>query len=106
MAEPTPIGGARIRKFEDLASAHVELLRQIASRVHIIDLAYALANADEALRDRLFGAVRPGLADQIRQAILTVTASPAATRFPPEEHERSSRAQVLQIAKSLQSDEW
>lgn len=88
----------RIRTFEDLAEASDELLRQLATRVHVVDLAYAFDSADEALLERLLGSVRPGLAEQIRSAIRTIQAS--ADRFPPQDQIRSARAKVMDIARS------
>lgn len=96
MAEPTPIGN-RLRDFEDLASQSDEVLRHIASRVHVVDLAYAFGTADEELLKRLLGSVRPGLAEQIQSNIKTVEA--AADRFPPEDQVRTARAKVMEVAR-------
>ncbi|MBI3973719.1 MAG: hypothetical protein HY332_20785 [Chloroflexi bacterium] len=105
MIEPTPIG-RRIRTFEDLSHVSDELLRQLAARVHVVDLAYAFGSADEALRERLLGAVRPGLADDIRVTIQSVFARREDSYPPPDEQIRSSRAQVVQVMRALEQDDY
>jgi hypothetical protein len=96
MDEPRQIGD-RLRSFEDLARADNEVLRQVATRVHIIDLAYAFGTADEALRDRLLASVRPNLADEIRAAIRTVESSDAM--LPAPEQVATARARVMEVAR-------
>jgi flagellar motor switch protein FliG len=95
MAEPRPIG-ERVRTFDDLAKASDDLLRQIATRVHIIDLAYAFRTADEGLRERLLNSVRPSLADEIRAAMKTVDAA----ELPLEMQVTTARARVMEVARS------
>src|SRR5919205_3702199 len=99
MTEPRPLGG-RIRDFADLASMSDDFFRQLASRVHIVDLAYAFATADGELRDRLFNAVSPRLKNEIESAMRTIAAqarAPSGSPFP-EEQVRSARARVLEVA--------
>ncbi|MGH2350167.1 MAG: FliG C-terminal domain-containing protein [Chloroflexota bacterium] len=102
MSEPRRIGD-RPGSFEDLVEASDELLRQLAARVHIIDLAYAFGTADERLRERLFQSVRPGLADQIRSAIKSIQAESA--RSPSEEQVRTARARVMELARATLQEE-
>jgi flagellar motor switch protein FliG len=97
MEEPQPIG-ERVRAFEDLALASDELLRQVATRVHIIDLAYAFATADEAVRERLLRSVRPGLAEQITSAIRAMETTDA--RMPSADQVRLARARVMEVART------
>jgi hypothetical protein len=101
MADQTP--PRRLHRFEDLDTASDETLRQIAARVHIVDLAYAFGNADPALRERLLGVVRPGLADQIRSANLTVERDGA--RFQQDDQVRSARARVVQVVQEAMLDQ-
>jgi hypothetical protein len=98
MAEPRQIGEP-VREFADLAHASDELLRQVASRVHIIDLAYAFSSADADLRERLYKSVRPHLADEIRAAINTVESS-AGNRAPSEEQIATARARVMEVVRT------
>ena len=93
-----------IRRFEDLVHADADLLRQVASRVHIIDLAYALATASNEVQERFYGSIRPNLAAQIRSAILTVMAPSTRTRFMPDEQIRVARARVMETARHLLPD--
>ena len=99
MPDPIPLGG-RVRNFEDLASMSDDFFRQLASRVHIVDLAYAFATADEGLRNRLFAAVSPRLKNEIESAMRTIQAqarAPSGSAFP-EEQVRSARARVMEVA--------
>jgi hypothetical protein len=98
MAEPRPIGEP-VHEFDDLSNASDELLRQVASRVHIIDLAYAFGSAPADLRERLFNSVRPNLADEIKTAIKTVE-SPAGNRAPSEEQIATARARVMEVVRT------
>jgi hypothetical protein len=99
MPEPIPLGG-RVRNFDDLAAMDDDFFRQLASRVHIVDLAYAFATADPQLRDRLFAAVSPRLKNEIESAMRTIEAQarpPSGSPFP-EEQVRSARARVMEVA--------
>jgi hypothetical protein len=97
MAEPRQIGGT-VSEFDELATASDDLLRQVASRVHIIDLAYAFKSAPAALRERLFNSVRPTLADEIKAAINTVESS-SERRAPSEEQVATARARVMEVVR-------
>jgi hypothetical protein len=85
-----------IRSFEDLAKVPDEIFRQIASRVHVIDLAYAFRDAGE-LKDRLLNAVRPELAEQIRGSLRAVDWQ--SERVPPDDQQRAARARVMEVVK-------
>lgn len=85
-----------IRTFDDLSRVSDEVLRQVAMRVHVIDLAYAFIESDE-LRGRLLGAVRPELADEIRSAIRA--AEWASERTSPGDQKRSSQARVMEATR-------
>jgi hypothetical protein len=98
MADPT---ADTINSFEDLEHVSPEVLRQVAMRVHIVELAYAFSAANEVLRDRLFDSVRPGLAEEIRSAMRTVDTADA--RYAPEPQIRSAQAKVLDIARLVLS---
>jgi hypothetical protein len=101
MAQLDTFGG-RIRTFEDLARVSDEVLRQLAARVHIIDLAYAFATADEELKARLLRSVRPRLAEEIEsamRAVMSQTAPPGASG-PSDVQVRSARARVMEVAQS------
>jgi hypothetical protein len=87
--------GKRFHTFDDLESASDETLRQIAARVHIVDLAYAFGSGDMTLRERLLGSVRPGLRSQIESAIRTIEVE--ADRYPQDTQVRSARARVMQV---------
>jgi FliG C-terminal domain len=89
----------RLESFDDLAGVDNEVLRQIGARVHVMDLAYAFGSADPALLDRLLGALRPGLASDIRSGVKMMEVE--RQRFPLEEQIRLARARVLDIARSL-----
>ena len=99
MAGPTPLGG-RVRNFDDLNEMSEAFFRQLASRVHIVDLAYAFATADDGLRKRLMSAVSPRLAGEIDSAIRTIKAQarPQTGEAFPEEQVRSARARVMEVA--------
>ena len=73
------------------------MLRQVAMRVHVIDLAYAFGRSD-GLRERLLAAVRRELANEIRSAIRA--AEWASERMPPDEQTRSAQARVLETVKT------
>jgi len=85
-----------VKEFADLDKVSDNVLRQVAMRVHVIDLAYAFGRSD-GLRERLLGAVRPELANEIRSAIRA--AEWASERIPPDEQTRSSQARVLEAVK-------
>ena len=87
-----------IHAFDDLALVSDDILRQIAMRVHVIDLAYAFGKHD-ALRERLLGAVRPPLANEIRSAIRA--SDWASERTPPEDQIRSAQARVIEAIKTV-----
>ena len=86
-----------IKAFADLEKVSDEVLRQVAMRVHVIDLAYAFGKSD-GLRERLLAAVRPELASEIRSAIRA--SDWASERIPPEEQIRSAQARVLETVKT------
>ena len=86
-----------IRGFEDLAHVPDDILRQVAMRVHVIDLAYAFGKHD-TLRERLLGAVRPELANEIRSAIRA--SDWASERVPPDDQVRTARARVIEAVKT------
>lgn len=94
MPEPEPLR-RRINTFEDLPSASDETLRQLAARVHVVDLAYAFGTADPELRERLLSSVRPGLREQIESATRTVEQE--SSRYPQDVQVRSARARVMQV---------
>lgn len=98
MTEPRRIG-SELQSFDDLAVLGEEMMRQLATRVHIIDLAYAFRDADETLREHLLSSVRPALADEIRSAFRAVETE--SERFPSEEAIRSARARVVELARSV-----
>ena len=85
-----------IKDFADLEKVSDTVLRQVAMRVHVIDLAYAFGRTD-GLRERLLASVRPELANEIRSAIRA--SEWASERIPPEEQTRSSQARVLEAVK-------
>jgi FliG C-terminal domain len=89
----------RLESFDDLAGVDDEVLRQIGARVHVTDLAYAFGSADPALLNRLLGAVRPGLASDIRSGVQMMETE--RQRFPLEEQIRLAQARVLDIARSM-----
>jgi hypothetical protein len=99
MPEPIPLG-SRVRDFSDLGAMSDDFFRQLSSRVHVVDLAYAFATADEALRDRLFNAVSPRLRNEIESTVRTIQAQarpPSGNSFP-DEQVRSARARVMEVA--------
>ena len=74
--------------------------RQLSSRVHVVDLAYAFATASPELRDRLLNAVSPRFRSEIESAVRTIEAqarAPSGEPFP-EEQVRSARARVMEVA--------
>ena len=91
--------GRRLEHFEDLAGVDDEMLRQVGARVHIMDLAYAFGTADPALLDRLLGAVRPGLAADIRAGVQMMSSE--EHRFPLDVQITTARSRVLEIARSM-----
>lgn len=93
----TDTNAETIKDFQDLSQVSDDVLRQVAMRVHVVELAYAFSTADPALRERLLGAVRPGFADEIRSALRTVES--AEDRYAPEPQIRSARAKVLDVAR-------
>ena len=94
MEKPDP---RTVRSFEDLDRVPDDVLRQIAMRIHVIDLAYAFGRSD-GLRERLLNAVRPALANEIRSAIRA--SEWASERIPPEDQTRSAQARVLEAVKT------
>ena len=86
-----------IKDFADVEKVSDDVLRQVAMRVHVIDLAYAFGRLD-GLRERLLSAVRPELASEIRSAIRA--SEWASERIPPEEQTRSAQARVLEAVKT------
>jgi len=94
MTKPEP---RDIKSFDDLDRVSDKVLRQVAMRVHVIDLAYAFGRHD-GLRDRLLGAVRPELANEIRSAIRA--SEWASERIPPDDQTRSARARVMEAVKT------
>jgi hypothetical protein len=99
MPDPIPLGG-RARNFEDLASMSDDFFRQLASRVHVVDLAYAFATAAPELRDRLMNAVSPRFRSEIESAVRTIESqarAPSGQPFP-DEQVRSARARVMEVA--------
>lgn len=103
--EPEPASKAVVvvKVFDDLAKVDDEFLRQLSTRVHLIDLAYAFGYGDAALRDRLMSIVRPGLAEQMRSAIAMAKVS--NERYPVDETVRTARARVMDIAKRVLGDQ-
>ncbi len=95
MADVQPLR-RRIRQFDDLRSIDDETLRQVAMRVHVVDLAYAFMD-DEELLKRLFGAISNGLAHDIKAAIATVKAE--SERFQSDVAVRTARARVMEIVR-------
>lgn len=85
-----------IRTFEDLARVPDDIFKQIATRVHVIDLAYAFRDSGD-LEQRLLSAVRPELAEQIRASLRAVDWQ--SERIPPDEQQRSARARVMDVVK-------
>lgn len=94
MTTPSP---RDIKTFDDLDRVSDHVLRQIAMRVHVIDLAYAFGRHD-GLRERLLASVRPQLANEIRSAIRA--SEWASERIPPDDQTRSARARVLEAVKT------
>ena len=99
--EARPTGGRLeprdIKDFADVEKVSDDVLRQVAMRVHVIDLAYAFGRND-GLRERLLASVRPELANEIRSAIRA--SEWASERLPPEEQTRSAQARVLEAVKT------
>ena len=92
-------GRRRLERIDDLMGVEDEVLRQLAARVHIMDLAYAFGSADAALLDRLLGIVRPGLAAEIRTGVQAMKSE--GERFPLDEQVRMATSRVLEIARSM-----
>lgn len=93
----------RLARFDDLAQVDDEVLRQLGARVHIMDLAYAFGSGDPALLDRLYNAVRPGLAAEIRSGTQIMETERA--RYPLDEQVRTARSRVLEIARGMVEEE-
>ncbi len=93
----TTPGPRDIKTFDDLDQVSDDVLRQVAMRVHVIDLAYAFGRHD-ALRERLLAAVRVPLANEIRSAIRA--AEWASERVSPDDQTRSARARVMDAVKT------
>jgi len=77
-----------------------DFFRQLSSRVHVVDLAYAFATAEPALRDRLMNAVSPRFKSEIDSTIRTIEAqarAPGGDAFP-QDQVRSARARVMEVA--------
>jgi hypothetical protein len=85
-----------IRTFEDLSKVPDEILRQVATRVHVIDLAYAFFGMDD-VRERLLQSVSPELAEEIRSAIRA--ANWASERSSPDDQTRTARSRVLEAVR-------
>jgi hypothetical protein len=85
-----------VRAFEDLDKVPDDIFKQVATRVHVIDLAYAFRDSGP-LEQRLLGSVRPELAEQIRASLRAVDWQ--SERIPPEELQRSARARVMEVVK-------
>jgi hypothetical protein len=91
--KPAP---SEIRTFEDLSKVSDEVLRQVAMRIHVIDLAYAFVGAD-ALLERLLASVRPELAEEIRSGIRA--ANWASERGSSDDQARTARSRVMEAVK-------
>lgn len=88
-----------VRTFTDLARVDDEFLRQLATRVHLMDLAYAFGFDAPDLLARLEAVIRPGLAEQLRSAISMARSSDE--RYPVEESVRSARSRVVDVARRV-----
>ena len=88
-----------IRTFGDLARVDDEFLRQLATRVHLMDLAYAFGFGVPDLLARLESVIRPGMTEQLRSAILMARSS--EERYPVDESIRSARARVVDVARRV-----
>lgn len=88
-----------VRTFRDLERVDDEFLRQLASRVHLMDLAYAFGFDVPHLHARLVSVIRPGLVEQLRAA--TAMAKASSERYPLDESVRSARARVVDVARRV-----
>lgn len=95
-------GDARViavRAFKDLDRVDDEFLRQLATRVHLMDLAYAFGFGAPELLARLESVIRPGMAEQLRSAISMARSS--QERYPVDESVRSARTRVVDVARRV-----
>lgn len=88
-----------VRTFSDLARVDDEFLRQLATRVHLMDLAYAFGFGAPELLARLESVIRPGMAEQLRSAISMARSS--EERYPVDESVRSARSRVIDVARRV-----
>ena len=72
-----------VRVFKDLDRVDDEFLRQLATRVHLMDLAYAFGFGVPELLSRLETVIRPGMVEQLRSAIAMAKSSPLAAPGEP-----------------------
>jgi hypothetical protein len=89
----------RVRAFKDLDGVDDEFLRQLATRVHLMDLAYAFGFEAPELLSRLETVIRPGMAEQLRSAIAMAKSS--QDRYPVDESIRSARTRVVDVARRV-----
>jgi hypothetical protein len=83
--------------FEDFEHVPDDVLRQVAARVHVVDLAYALSSAGDELRERWLGSVRPGLRTELESLIRTVEND--SVRYPDDSQVRNARARIVQVVR-------
>ncbi len=88
-----------VRSFSDLSQVDDEFLRQLAARVHLMDLAYAFGFGVPELHARLVAVIRPGLADQLGSAISMARAS--QERYPIEGSIINARTRVVDVARRV-----
>jgi hypothetical protein len=89
----------RLSTFEELSGVDDAMLRQLAARTHIIDLAYAFGSSDPALLERLTAVVRPGLAEEIRVALRMLELE--RQRFRLDDQIRVAKSRVLDLARAM-----
>jgi hypothetical protein len=90
---------ALVRTFNDLTRVDDEFMRQLATRVHLMDLAYAFGFGAPELLGRLEAVIRPGMAEQLRSAIAMARSS--EERYPVDETVRSARSRVVDVARRV-----
>lgn len=95
---PRPVS---VRTFNDLTHVDDEFMRQLATRVHLMDLAYAFGFGSPELLGRLEAVIRPGMVEQLRSAIAMARAS--EERYPVDESVRSARSRVVDVARRVLS---
>ncbi|MBU6286563.1 MAG: hypothetical protein ACKO2D_14010 [Chloroflexota bacterium] len=88
-----------VRVFKDLDRVDDEFLRQLATRVHLMDLAYAFGFGVPELLSRLETVIRPGMVEQLRSAIAMAKSS--QERYPVDESVRSARTRVVDVARRV-----